>query len=78
MEFPNGAHLITLASFLSSSLGAGGVSERGGTAEMAESLDSNSSKKCTLLIRKFNLDSDGSDSPGTKTEVSEELMCVVC
>ena len=50
-----------------------GLSDIGGTAELVESLGAESSEKCTLLIRKFNLDSEDSNSPGTKTEVSPQL-----
>ncbi len=61
----------------SPSLVADGVSECGGTAEVVESLDSNSNRKCTLLIRKFNLNSEEeASSMGTNTEVSV-CVCVL-
>ena len=42
--------------------------------ELIESIDSNFSRKCNFLIRKFNPDHDASDSPaGTRTEVGYPL-----
>ena len=46
------------------------LSECGGTAEVVEKLDYGANRKCTLLLRKFNLDSEELDTPGTNTEVS--------
>ena len=50
---------------------AAGLTEAGGTAQLTENLEANTNKKLNLLIRKFKLDSDDSNSPGTKTEVSK-------
>lgn len=47
-----------------------GLAESGGTTELIESIDPNFNRKCSFLIRKFNLESDASISPGTRTEVS--------
>ena len=47
-----------------------GLLERGGTAELMETIEPTSTWRCSLLIRKFNLETDSTISPGTKTDVS--------